>query len=80
LRLEEAIDEIAKDQDLWKNELQPEEWDMLKGVFKFLKSFAIITTYIEATKYPTLSLVVPICTITFWISSKKIRPTKKNIH
>lgn len=59
LKLQAAINEIAKDQDLRKNELQQEEWDILKEVFNFLESFAFITTYVEGTSYPTLSLVVP---------------------
>ncbi|KAK4028816.1 hypothetical protein OUZ56_021834 [Daphnia magna] len=47
LRLENAINEIAKDKDLRKNELQPGEWEIVKEVFKFLKNFTIITSYIE---------------------------------
>ena len=36
------------------------DWHILQEVFDFLESFALITTYIEATSYPTLSLVVPL--------------------
>ncbi|XP_045029823.1 uncharacterized protein LOC123472419 [Daphnia magna] len=78
LRLKNAINEIAKDWDLRKNELQPGEWEIVKEIFEFFKSFAIITTYIEATKYPTLFLVVHMYK-SFWISSKKCQRTEENI-
>ena len=43
LKLRYPIDEIAKDQDLRKNELQRDEWAILDNVFQFLQNFAIIT-------------------------------------
>jgi hypothetical protein len=59
LKMRTALDEIAKDQDLRKHKVQGNEWLILQEVFNFLKSFALITTYVEETSYPTLSLVVP---------------------
>lgn len=43
LKLRYPIDEIAKDQDLRKNELKRDEWAILDNVFQFLQNFAIIT-------------------------------------
>ncbi|XP_045028216.1 uncharacterized protein LOC116922130 [Daphnia magna] len=54
-----AIDKIAMDVELRKNELQDGEWQILRQVFSFLEDFAVATTYIEASQYPTLFLVVP---------------------
>lgn len=60
LKLRYPIDEIAKDQELRKNELLSDEWAILAEVLKFLERFAIITTYVEGNSYPTFSMVVPL--------------------
>lgn len=59
LKLRRAIDEIAKDQELCENELKEEEWLILEQVFSFLEKFALVTTYVETSHFPTLSLVIP---------------------
>ena len=59
IRLQNAIDETAKDDDLRKHQLHDEDWLVLKQVFSFLEEFALITTYVEGSPYPTLSLVLP---------------------
>ncbi|XP_057373479.1 uncharacterized protein LOC130694417 [Daphnia carinata] len=59
LKLRRAIDEIAKDQELCQNELKEEDWLILEQVFSFLEKFALVTTYVETSHFPTLSLVIP---------------------
>lgn len=59
IKLRPALDEMAKDDDLGKKELDDEDWLVLKEVYYFLEEFALITTYVEGSAYPTLSLVVP---------------------
>ncbi|KZS01068.1 Zinc finger protein [Daphnia magna] len=59
VKLRRAIDEIAKDADLRRNEMENEEWYILSEVLEFLEEFATIPKYIEGSGYPTLSLVVP---------------------
>lgn len=59
VKLRPAIDEIAKEADLQRNEMYKEDWENLDQVLEFLEEFATITKYIEGSGFPTLSLVVP---------------------
>ncbi|KAK4037830.1 hypothetical protein OUZ56_029856 [Daphnia magna] len=58
LTVKSALNEIAIDVELRENELQDGERLVLRQVFFFLEDFTVATTYIEASQYPTLSLVV----------------------
>jgi len=40
--------------------LNTEDWRTLRQILTLLEEFAIITKYVEGSKYPTLSLVVPL--------------------
>ncbi|KZS03598.1 Uncharacterized protein APZ42_033644 [Daphnia magna] len=62
LKIKNALNEIAKEQELRMYELQEDVWIILSQVFAFLEDFAVVTTYVEASQYPTLSLVVPMYT------------------
>ena len=69
VKLRKAIDEIAQDKDLRKNELSVEDWRTLRQILELLEEFAIITKYVEGSKYPTLSLVVPQCQLKYFSRS-----------
>jgi hypothetical protein len=51
--LRRPIDEIPKDVDLRKSELNREERSVLEHVLEFFEEFATITKYIEGSGYPT---------------------------
>ena len=78
LKLRPAIDDIAEDQDLRKNKIQPDEWDILQEVFLFLEEFALVTAYIEGSEYPTLSLVLPMYNQLLNLLEDVSRDEKKN--
>ncbi|KAK4005814.1 hypothetical protein OUZ56_010938 [Daphnia magna] len=59
VKLRRAINEIAKDADLRRNEIENEDWYILSEVLEFLEGFATITKYIKGSGFPILSLVVP---------------------
>ena len=59
IKLRRAIDDIATDSGLRKHELHDGDWLVLNDVFSFLEEFAQITTYVETSQYPMLSLIVP---------------------
>jgi hypothetical protein len=53
VKLRRPIDEIPKDVDLRKNELNREERSVLDQVLEFFEEFATITKYIKGSGYPT---------------------------
>jgi hypothetical protein len=56
LDFEQVIDRyVAQDRDLWSAELLPTEWDAIRLVMKWLKTFHSATTQMSATKHSTLS-------------------------
>ena len=59
IRLRRPIDEMAANVDLRANELNDHDWSVLNDICHILKEFADITTIVEGSLYPTLSLVIP---------------------
>lgn len=53
LKLRHPLNENAKEHELRKYEMEVDEWEVLREIFLFLKDFALITSYIEGSNYPT---------------------------
>ena len=51
---------MGADIDNGYTELYGNDWGVFAQVQQLLETFAVITTYIEGNRYPTLSLVVPL--------------------
>jgi len=60
LLIRKGLDDITDFRDFRKYKIEKAEWKTMAEFTRFLKEFYVITTFVEGSKYPTLSSVVPL--------------------
>lgn len=60
LLIRKGLDDITDFKDFRKFKLEKSEWKTMSEFTRFLKEFYVITNFVEGSKYPTLSSVVPL--------------------
>lgn len=60
LRLFPALEKMSQKSEFIANQILPEDKKKIEEAFAFLKPFAESTKFIEAARYPTITMVVPL--------------------